>query len=43
MVSLEQCFETVGLTGMLATDAGYSALETEAQGRGTELKGMVDG
>jgi len=43
MVSLEQCFETVGLTGMLATDAGYSVLETEAQGRGTELKGMVDG
>ena len=42
MVSLEQCFETVGLTGMLATDAGYSVVDTEAEGRGTEVKGMVD-
>jgi methylisocitrate lyase len=43
MVSLEQCFETVGLAGMLATDAGYSVLDTEAEGRGTEVKGIVDG
>ncbi|MCI0846006.1 MAG: oxaloacetate decarboxylase [Chloroflexi bacterium] len=42
MVSLEQCFETVGLTGMLATDAGYSVVDTEAEGRGMEVKGMVD-
>ena len=32
MVSLEQCFNTVGLTEMLARDAGYSALGTEADG-----------
>ena len=42
MVSLEQCFETVGLTGMLATDAGYSVVDTDAEGRGMEVKGMVD-
>ena len=32
MVSLEQCFNTVGLTEMLARDAGYSALATEIEG-----------
>ena len=32
MVSLEQCFNTVGLAEMLARDAGYSALGTEADG-----------
>ena len=32
MVSLEQCFNTVGLTEMLARDAGYSVLRTEADG-----------
>ena len=42
MVSLEQCFETVGLAGMLATDAGYSVVDTDAEGRGMEVKGMVD-
>ena len=42
MVSLEQCFETVGLTGMLATDTGYSVVDTDAEGRGMEVKGMVD-
>ena len=36
MVSLEQCFETVGLAEMLARDAGYSDLGTDAQG-------LVDG
>ncbi len=32
MVSLEQCFNTVGLAEMLARDAGYSALGTETEG-----------
>ena len=32
MVSLEQCFNTVGLAEMLARDAGYSVLGTEAEG-----------
>ena len=36
MVSLEQCFNTVGLAEMLARDAGYSVL-------GTEAKSLEDG
>ena len=36
MVSLEQCFNTVGLAEMLARDAGYTVL-------GTEAKGLDDG
>ena len=32
MVSLEQCFNTVGLAEMLARDAGYSALGTATEG-----------
>ena len=43
MVSLEQCFNTVGLAEMLARDAGYSVLGTEAEGPGTEAQGLDDG